>query len=162
MDVDVESRVRAGTQGCSCGRGEGASARSKHSTQGNRRLSSTDLQSLGTRGSAGTLWNGGAGANAGTNSSRLVILGGGGRLGAGGQGGRELGRELGSFTRGGPGQAGLGLGLGLGLEVATVGTIPTMGRFRWSQRLLQLFLCVLLEAVPVPTVKSRPEIPIDT
>lgn len=128
------------------------------STQGNRRLS-FDLGnlgpwSLGTRGSTGTVWNGGAGANAGTNSSRLVILG---RLGSWEAGSREQGGR-GAWARAGlvhrRGAWGLGLGLGLwlgragkvgyrllvleyrGLELeldfGPVGTIPTMGRFRRS------------------------------
>lgn len=54
----------------------------------------------------------------------------GGRLGAGS---RELGRELGSFTGGG--ELGLGWSWELELDFGPVGTIPTMGRFRWSQRL---------------------------
>lgn len=104
MDVDVESRVRSRYTGLfACGRGEGASARSKHTAHAGQPPPQLDLQSLGTRGSAGTLWNGGAGANAGTNSSRLVILG-GWWWEAGGRGAGSLGA---SWARSPAGDLGL-------------------------------------------------------
>jgi hypothetical protein len=69
-----------------------------------------------------------------------VILGGGGWE----QGVRELGRELGSFVRGGA-----GLGTGTGVRQLW-GLVPTTGRFRRSQPLSNVCM-VLLEAVLVPT-----------
>lgn len=93
-------------------------------------------------GRPGTVRNGGAGANAGTNSSRLVVVysggwwqkGGGWELGAGSREAGELGLELGSFTGGGTwAWGGFGLGAGNGnWSFGPVGTIPTMGRFRRS------------------------------
>lgn len=114
-----------------------ASARGKQHTQGNRSLSSTS--SLGTRGPTGTVWNGGAGANAGINSSRLVILGGG-----------EAGsREQGAWARAGlvhprgPGTWDLVLGTGTGFwtcgdypdngKVPMVPTTPALYVRNWSQ-----------------------------
>lgn len=95
--------------------------------------------SLGTRGSTGTACVCGMVEQARTREQTALgwLFWGrqveGGRLGAGS---RELGLRLGSFTGGGQaGGLGWELELELELDFGPVGTIPTMGRFRWSQRL---------------------------
>lgn len=128
---ESESPGRIGTQGC-CVEGGGTSAASKQhaarSTQGNRRLS-FDLgawELVGRPGPCVCVWNGGAGANAGTNSSRLVILGGGGGRGEAGS------REQGAWARAGlvhrRGGAGPGLELGTGTGFWTCGDYPDNGK----------------------------------
>lgn len=139
VDVDAESRVGESWSdryaGLLCGRGwDLSSKQAARSTQGNRRLS-FDLGAWELVGRPGPCVCGMV-EQARTREQTALgwlfwgVVVEGGRLGAGS---RELGRELGSFTGGG--ELGLGWSWELELDFGPVGTIPTMGRFRWSQRL---------------------------
>lgn len=84
----------------------------------------------------------------------------GGRLGAGS-------REQGAWARAGlvhrRGGVVAGPGLELELDFGPVGTIPTMGRFRWSQRPPALYVCVCnwsqsryRQRLPIPIATDSP------